>query len=241
MPNANRAWRRCARIPFDVVMVVPVCAEPAAFIDGYRAAARDAGHLLVIAVLNGRAGADDAVHALNAACFRELGTRFSLRELGSGGWLGRDVSMSLLVVDRFTAGRRLPSRQGVGLARKIGADLALEFIAAGQVRDAFFAMMDADARLPEDYFGRIAELEPECSAAMFPLWHEPSGKGEVDRATALYEIHLRYVQRGLQWANSPYAFHTWGARWWRTLSVMPRSGACPPAGGGRLLSTGQAE
>ncbi|HJN93948.1 MAG TPA: hypothetical protein QGF05_14655, partial [Dehalococcoidia bacterium] len=43
---------------FDAVMVVPVCAESAAFVDGYRAAARDAGRLLVIAVLNGRVGAD---------------------------------------------------------------------------------------------------------------------------------------------------------------------------------------
>ena len=42
---------------FDVVMVVPVCGESAAFVDGYRAAARSAGRLLVIAVLNGRIGA----------------------------------------------------------------------------------------------------------------------------------------------------------------------------------------
>lgn len=196
---------------FDAVMVVPVCAESAAFVDGYRAAARDAGRLLVIAVLNGRVGADDSVHALNAECVRELSSRFSLLELGRGGWLGHDASMSLLVVDRFTTDRRLGSRQGVGLARKIGADIALELIAAGRVRHPFFAMTDADTRLPEDYFGRIAELEPECSAAMFPFWHEPSGKGEVDRATALYEIRLRYLQRGLQWANSPYAFHAVGS------------------------------
>ena len=196
---------------FDFVMVVPVCAESATFVDGYRAAVRGSGRLLVIAVLNGRAGADASVHALNAVCFRDLKSRFALRELGRGGWLGRDASMSVLVVDRFTTDRRLPSRQGVGLARKIGADIALELIAAGRVRHAFIAMMDADAHVPEDYFGRIAELEPECSAAVFPLWHEPSGKGDVDRATALYEISLRYYQRGLQWASSPYAFHTVGS------------------------------
>ena len=196
---------------FDLVMVVPVCGESAAFVDGYQAAAQGAGRLLVIAVLNGRAGADDSVHAVNEECFRELSTRFSLHALGRGGWLGHDLSMSLLVVDRFTTNRRLPARQGVGLARKIGADVALELIAAGRVRHPFFAMTDADTRLPEDYFGRVAALEPECSAAMFPFWHEPSGKVEVDRATALYEIRLRYIQRGLQWANSPYAFHTVGS------------------------------
>ena len=199
------------RDPVDFVMVVPVCAESAAFVDGYRAAARRAGRLLVIAVLNGRAEAEDSVHGANAECFRELSTRFSLRALGPGGWLGRDASLRVLVVDRFTIGRRLPSRQGVGLARKIGADIALELIAAGRVRHVFVAMVDADATLPEDYFGRIAELDPACSGAVFPLWHEPSGTDDVDRATALYEIRLRYFQRGLQWADSPYAFHTVGS------------------------------
>ncbi len=196
---------------FDFVMVVPVCAESGTFVNGYCAAAHGAGRLLVVAVLNGRIGTDASVHALNAACFRNLRTRFSLRELGRGGWLGREASMSLLVVDRFTPDRRFPPRQGVGLARKIGADIALELITAGRVRHPFFAMMDADASLPVDYFGRIARLEPECSAALFPLWHEPSGAGDVDRATALYEVHLRYYQRGLQWASSPYAFHTVGS------------------------------
>ena len=196
---------------FDVVVVVPVCAESAAFVDGYRAAARHAGRLLVIAVINGRVGADESVHALNAECARHLTSRFSLRELGHGGLLGHDASMSLLVVDRFTPHRRFPARQGVGLARKIGADIALELIVAGRVRHPFVAMTDADTRLPENYFGRLAELDPECSAAMFPFWHEPSGQREIDRATALYEIRLRYIQRGLQWAQSPYAFHSVGS------------------------------
>lgn len=196
---------------FDVVVVVPVCAESAAFVDGYRAAARDAGRLLVIAVLNGRVGADESVHALNAECARRLTSQFSLQELGRGGLLGHDASMSVLVVDRFTTNRRFPPRQGVGLARKIGADIALELIAAGRVRCPFVAMTDADTRLPEDYFRRIAELDPECSAAMFRFWHEPSGQREVDRATALYEIRLRYIQRGLEWATSPYAFHSVGS------------------------------
>ena len=196
---------------FDFVMVVPVYAESPAFVDGYRAAARHAGRLLVIVVLNGRAGAAASVHAANAECFRELSARFSQQEVGRGVWLGHDAGLSVLVVDRFTADHHLPARQGVGLARKIGADVALELIAGGQVRHPFIAMTDADARLPEDYFVRIAELEPECSAAVFPFWHEPGGQRDLDRATALYEIRLRYLQRGLRWARSPYAFHTVGS------------------------------
>ncbi len=196
---------------FDVVLTVPVCGEAATFVDRYRTAARGASRLLVVAVINGRVGADDQVHAANAGCARVLISRFSLGELGPGGWMGHDGTMSLLVVDRFTTGRHLPARQGVGLARKIGADIALELVARGRVRHPFIAMTDADASLPDDYFERIARLQPECAAALFPFWHEPSGQLDVDRATALYEIRLRYLQRGLQWANSPYAFHSVGS------------------------------
>ena len=196
---------------FDVVMVVPVCAESATFVDGYRSAALGADRLLVIVVLNGREGADESVHALNARCLDDLRSQFSLRELEPGGWLGHDGRMSVLVVDRFTANRRLPSSQGVGLARKVGADIALELIVQRRVRHEFFAMTDADTHLPSDYFSRLAELTADYSAAMFPFWHEPRGESRVDRATALYEIRLRYIQRGLQWANSPYAFHAVGS------------------------------
>ncbi len=196
---------------FDVVLAVPVCGEAASFVDRYRTAASGAGRLLVVAVLNGRVDADDQVHAANAECAHALSSRFSLRELGRGGWLGHDGTMSLLVIDRFTPGRHLPARQGVGLARKIGADIALELVATGRVRHPFVAMTDADTSLPDDYFERIARLNPECAAAMFPFWHEPSGQLDVDRATALYEVRLRYLQRGLQWANSPYAFHCVGS------------------------------
>jgi hypothetical protein len=202
---------------FDVVLTVPVCGEAATFVDRYRRAARGAGRLLIVAVINGRVGADDKVHEANAECARALKSRFSLRELGRGGWLGHDgtMSLSLLMVDRFTPGRRLPARQGVGLARKIGADIALELLATERVRHPFVAMTDADTTLPDDYFERIAKLDPECAAAMFPFWHEPTGQRDIDRATALYEVRLRYLQRGLQSANSPYAFHSVGS----TLAV----------------------
>ncbi len=208
---------------FDFVLVVPVYGESPNFVQGYLSAARTAGRVLVVVVLNGRVGAPATVHTSNAACFRELNSRFGLRALGRGGWLGHEVNeahdspdapdtrLSVLVVDRFTPGHRLPARQGVGLARKIGADLALELIVAGRVRHPYIAMTDADACLPEDYFARIAALEAGCSAAIFPFWHEPGGERRMDRATALYEIRLRYFQRGLRWAHSPYAFHSVGS------------------------------
>lgn len=207
---------------FDFVLVVPAYGESANFLDGYCAAAREAGRVLVVVVLNGRIGAPAAVDTANTACMRALRTRFSLEARGPGGWFGHalpDAHLSVLVVDRFSPGRQLPARHGVGLARKLGADLALELIVAGRVRYPSIAMTDADAALPKDYFARVAGCEPEYAAAVFPFWHEPRGEPRIDRATALYELRLRYFQRGLTWARSPYGFHTVGS----TIVVDARS------------------
>lgn len=211
-PEADLA--ALCRDTFDFVLVVPAYGESPDFMEGYRAAASAAGSVLVVVVVNGRVGAPAAVDTANATCMRALTTRFSLVPLGSGGWIGRDAenpNLGLLVVDRFSAGHCLPARQGVGLARKIGADLALSLIVSKRVRHPLIAMTDADAYLPADYFARLGRVEPQYSAALLPFWHEPSGERRIDRATALYEIRLRYFQRGLQWADSPYAFHTVGS------------------------------
>jgi hypothetical protein len=202
------------RATFDFVLVVPAYGESPDFMDGYRAAASAAGSLLVVVVVNGRVGAPAAVHTANATCMRGLTARFSLTALGPGGWIGRDAEnphVGVVVVDRFTPDHCLPERHGVGLARKIGADLALSLIVSKRVRHPLIAMTDADAHLPADYFARLAQVEPGISAALFPFWHEPSGEASIDRATALYEIKLRYFQGGLRWARSPYAFHTVGS------------------------------
>src|SRR5690606_4816987 len=45
----------------------------------------------------------------------------------------REGVHGLLLVDRFRAGRRIPKHQGVGLARKIGADIALALIAERRI------------------------------------------------------------------------------------------------------------
>ena len=213
---------------YDFVVVVPAYAEASSFVDGYREAARRAGSVLLVVVLNGRIGAEEKIHAANEACFRGLAERYSLREFRKGAWLGQDARLTVLVVDRFTVGRRLPFRQGVGLARKIGADLGLELVATRRVRHPFLAFTDADAQLPGDYFERIASLDADCSAALFPFWHERTGLAAIDRATALYEIRLRYYRRGLAWAGSPYAFHTVGstiavhALWYALARGVPR-------------------
>ncbi|MDG1937631.1 MAG: hypothetical protein P8I62_02080 [Pseudomonadales bacterium] len=59
---------------------------------------------------------------------------------------------AVLLVDRFDAGALIPYKQGVGLARKIAADIALQLIERQQITSPWIYSTDADVVLPDNYF-----------------------------------------------------------------------------------------
>lgn len=116
----------------------------------------------------------------------------------------------LLVIDRFSDGFAIPRKQGVGRARKVAMDTAVATIYSGKVTSSAIYSSDADAALPEDYFS-LNHLNQGDSAGVFRFNHAASGDSEVDSATKLYEQRLHHYVLGLQFAASPYAFHTIGS------------------------------
>ena len=124
-------------------------------------------------------------------------------------WHTRASGFDLVVVDRNSTGFRLPSNQGVGLARKIGCDLALTALRDGTNRSPLIHMTDCDVRLPSDYFD--VAVPAACAALIYRFSHKSSGHSLIDDAHAKYEAFLRYYVLGLQHAGSPYAFHTIGS------------------------------
>ncbi len=115
----------------------------------------------------------------------------------------------LLLIQRFEEGWRIPKKQGVGLARKIGADCALACIVKQRVSSSWIFSTDADAQLPQDYFN-IGDIQG-LAAGTFQFEHLPCGETDIDQATQLYQQHLHYYVAGLRWAGSRYAFHTIGS------------------------------
>src|SRR5207245_396470 len=98
----------------------------------------------------------------------------------------------LLVVDRASLGRYLPAGQGVGLARKIGFDVALALRAAGRIASPWISSTDADTILPRDYFDRTGGADPErTGAAIYPFEHRFAAEPRLAEAGRLYEISLR--------------------------------------------------
>ena len=205
---------------YERTVVVPVCREALGFADGFAHAARtSSGRTLAIVVVNARADAGSSTHEQNlhlieAMCDEARG----LRRLSESppAWIGTLSACDLLLVDRASEGSRFEPKEGVGLARKIGCDIALGLYACGRAGPWIFST-DADAVLPEGYFDGPGRLDPVATPVLLahPFWHETSREPALARATALYEIFLRYYVAGLAWAGSPYAVHTIGS----TLAV----------------------
>ena len=105
-----------------------------------------------------------------------------------------------------------PPKQGVGLARKIGLDLALPLLDYGG-GDPLLVCLDADTLVQPDYLPAITRHFARSTAggAAIPYRHrpaaDPAGQGAIDR----YELFLRAYVLGLELAGSPYAFHTVGS------------------------------
>ncbi|WP_286268754.1 hypothetical protein [Thalassotalea hakodatensis] len=119
-----------------------------------------------------------------------------------------DSPSAILVVDRFTKG--IPAKQGVGLARKIGADLACQLMQQQVVLSQWIHSTDADATLPTDYFSAVKSCNEDVAIATYNFTHQCDDK-KIYQANALYEQAMRYYVAGLTYANSPYNFYTIGS------------------------------
>ena len=218
-PEAKLAHALSER--YLAALVVPVCGEAPSLLDGFAAAlSRVAERALLVLVVNATDAANREIHAENQRLLGHLAGLFpnahavSRDGVLARAWLGHAEHHDLLWIDRATAGARLPAREGVGLARKLGGDLAAALWARGQLRSPLIASSDADVTLPADYFERLTEpvLESAPSAAwLWPYRHEPGGEVAIDAATVLYEISLRYYVLGLAAAGSCYAYQSVGS------------------------------
>ncbi len=205
VPMVQGAWHR--------VLAIPACSETDGLLHTLRSlAAVGAGTTLVVVVVNAAQDAPDHFHERNEICLRLLSHNLApLTALPGGtGFLGRIDGLDVLCLDRASPARRLCEGQGVGLARKIGADLALALVRGGRVEQPWLWMTDADVLAPAGYFDVEASVPP-AAAFTVPFTHVlPVDAGQA-QAARLYDISLRYYVLGLAAARSPYAYATVGS------------------------------
>ncbi len=200
---------------YHSALIVPVLGESVDLLDGFREAANQVdGRVLAILVVNSADETPQQLREMNRRLLTFMATRG--RHLARGATLITEPEFDVLVIDCASDGRELPIKQGVGLARKIGGDIALGLYAQGRLKVPVLYFTDADAELPGDYFQR-AGINPDdnVSAWLFPFCHIAGPDDKVNQATQLYELSIRYHVLGLAYAASPYAYHSVGS----TLAV----------------------
>lgn len=104
-------------------------------------------------------------------------------------------------------------KAGVGLARKMGMDLALQrFLSVGN-EAGWIVCLDADCRLSPNYLSKLLSLQEndkEAVAGSLYFEHVIPPEGPAS-AIYQYELHLRYYVQMQRSLDLPYAFHTVGS------------------------------
>ena len=122
--------------------------------------------------------------------------------------------VNISFIDACSAGKEMDDKNGgVGLARKIGMDLALTKFDYLSINKNIIICTDADCIVDSDYLSEISQEfnRNNFEAAVVNFAHDISCRDEETKAIICYEIFLRYYVLGLKFANTDYAFHTIGS------------------------------
>lgn len=214
-------WRieGCADTGFAGAVVIPALAESGRLFATLRSLAAHPPELLsrflVLVVVNHRQDAPECDKADNLATLVRLAAGDHALAGLRLGW-----------VDAATPGRELPAKGGgVGLARKIGHDLALNrFDYRGNA--PLLVSLDADTLVDASYLPAIINHFRAASTggAVIPFRHQEGSTLVEQAAIVRYELFLRSYVLGLKLAGSPYAFHTVGSAMACTAAAYCRMG-----------------
>lgn len=207
---------------YDAAVVVPVFSESTSTLGRLVSTIEGDGRALIIVVVNAPTNAPASDIARNERFL------FSARRSGRPVPLGAEVEWiesplgarhcDLVVMDVTTGPHRLKAKEGVGRARRMGFDFALGLYHQGRLRSPLCGSSDADVRLPAGYFGALSEMglglshgKHEISGVLFPYKHQPLDDPRERAVMTLLEISFRYYVLGLDYAGSPYAYHSLGS------------------------------
>jgi hypothetical protein len=117
-------------------------------------------------------------------------------------------------VDASSPGCEMDDRDGgVGLARKIGFDRALELFEYGKEGVNLLFSLDADTLVRDNYLSAVRDYFEKTGsrAAVLSYEHQRAMEREEQEAICYYEMYLRFYVLGLRYAGSRYAHHSVGS------------------------------
>lgn len=192
---------------YGQVLCIPAYDEPPEFLYSLSNAARNyPGKVLVILVINQPENCREchnneqlSTHLQQHPCLWHAGNII----------LTEYLQYDILWVNRYISGLRIPSKKGVGLARKIACDMAAFLTKKQNIHTHQFFCSDADVIFPDNYFSTF--LPVENSAGVLGFKHIAGENQHINSATQLYELSLQHYVNGLKRAGSAYAYHTIGS------------------------------
>jgi glycosyltransferase involved in cell wall biosynthesis len=124
-----------------------------------------------------------------------------------------DSKLRLGYIDASSRCFEIPQNTGgVGMARKIGMDMALRLLKNSSAPHNLILSLDADTLVQNNYLSAIKNYFTEkIKTAIVAYEHQQPLNDDEQAAICCYEIFLRYWVLGLKYAKSPWAFHSIGS------------------------------
>lgn len=124
-----------------------------------------------------------------------------------------ESKLKLGYINAASRGCEMPANTGgVGMARKIGMDMAVRLLERNSVSSGAILCLDADTLVRDNYLSVIKKyFTAEIKTAILAYEHQMPQTYEEQAAIVCYEIFLRYWILGLKYAKSPWAFHSIGS------------------------------
>jgi len=124
-----------------------------------------------------------------------------------------ESKLKLGYINAASRGCEMPANTGgVGMARKIGMDMAVRLLGNNSTSSPVILCLDADTLVRDSYLSVIRKyFTPEIKTAIVAYEHQMPQTYEEQAAIVCYEIFLRYWILGLKYAKSPWAFHSIGS------------------------------
>ena len=221
-------WRLIARNTEDLsmVVVIPAHAEKDMLFSTLASLARNSLSSLrisfVLCVINNKKNSSREVKNNNQQTLQYLDILVSGKDPGQMN-LAQDLKNQLQFitesglkigyVDASSEGYEIPDHEGgVGMARKIGMDMALSLLSKSSALKKIILCLDADTLVQNNYLKTIKDyFTKKVKTAVVAYEHQEADNDEGRAAIYCYEIFLRYWILGLKYAGSPYAYHSIGS------------------------------
>jgi len=210
----------------DIIAVIPCYNEPDILetLQSLLHCNRPNANTLVAIIINSSENAEESAISQNQATYNEI-NRFS------DAHSTPNLRFCPLLFEN------LPKKHaGVGLARKIGMDLAVEHFYKNQKKRGVIISLDADCTVSENYLTGIFNAfhrNEKRNVTIHNFHHRTENSNPIiENAVRQYETHIRYFSNRLKFTGFPYFQHTIGSAFAVSADAYVRVGGMGRQQGG---------